>query len=414
MYLLRRTSKFLFALALIKMSVTMIVAAETMTINEVRSWGSDAHPAVRQAQAEWHAVRGDWIQAGLGENPQIGWVADTIGSGGSAGQQGVGLEKTFTPATTLSARQQVAAQQAQAKQYAYEIARCRASADVTLLAQRIAFAQQRLTCYARLIAAVEKSLVVNEKRLAAQEISRAEFLQEKLELNRRTMAKRQEEERLRGLQQQLTLLLGREMRGIIISPPEEIASGRIPREINVSEMSFLASSPEMQQCYAEIKVAHAELARSRAENCRQVSAATQLLYDTETRESVVSLGVMIPLRTTNRNQGNILASRQRMVASQYNAERVRLAIQSRLAEKYAEYDAAYATWEQYQKSILLDARQMLHLMTQSYSIGECTSLEVLIAQQTLAEVELEYLNALEQLFTIRAELEHSLLSGALE
>ncbi|MGL4943242.1 MAG: TolC family protein [Thermoguttaceae bacterium] len=407
------TVRFMSLLIVVVVVSQSFARGDSMTIDELRAWGSDQHPAVRKALSEWRAVRGDWIQAGLGENPNVGWVADTIGAGNSAGQQGVAIEKTFTPSATLSARQKVVVEQSNAARAACDTARRRAAADVTLLGYRIYFSQQRLTCHLRLIETIAQSLAANEKRLAALEISRAELLQEKIELNRRVTAEREETRRLEGLQQQLGLLIGREMRGVVIVPPSDVSTGRIMHDLGINEAAMLATSPEMQQRYAEIAAAQAELAKARAENCRNVTTSAAMLYDTETREGIVSLGVMIPLRTANRNQGAILASQHRVASAQHNADRARLSLQSRLAERLAEYEAAYSTWQFYTTSLLADAREMLKLMSISYTHGECSSLDVLIAQRTLAQVELEYLDAFERLATVRTELEYELLSGAL-
>src|SRR5581483_5684156 len=51
------------------------------------------HPTIRQAASAVESARGAALQAGLPPNPSFGFEADTIGSGGTAGQQGVKYEQ---------------------------------------------------------------------------------------------------------------------------------------------------------------------------------------------------------------------------------------------------------------------------------------------------------------------------------
>src|SRR5262245_15450384 len=59
------------------------------------------HPAIRVATAAVESARGAATQAGLPPNPVFGFEADTIGSGGTAGQQGAKYEQLIKTAGKL-------------------------------------------------------------------------------------------------------------------------------------------------------------------------------------------------------------------------------------------------------------------------------------------------------------------------
>ena len=53
-------------------------------------------PLIRQAAADVEAARGTAIQAGLHPNPHVGYQADDINTGSTAGYQGVGISQTIS------------------------------------------------------------------------------------------------------------------------------------------------------------------------------------------------------------------------------------------------------------------------------------------------------------------------------
>jgi cobalt-zinc-cadmium efflux system outer membrane protein len=66
------------------------------------------HPTVRQATAAVESARGNAIQVGLPPNPSFGFEADTVGSGGTAGQQGAKYEQLIKTAGKLKLAQAAA------------------------------------------------------------------------------------------------------------------------------------------------------------------------------------------------------------------------------------------------------------------------------------------------------------------
>lgn len=70
-------------------------------LQEMQQEASSHHPAIRVAAAAVESARGAATQAGLPPNPVFGFEADTIGSGGTAGQQGAKYEQLIKTAGKL-------------------------------------------------------------------------------------------------------------------------------------------------------------------------------------------------------------------------------------------------------------------------------------------------------------------------
>ena len=75
---------------------------------ELQRRAMELHPTIRQAVNAVESARGAAIQAGLAPNPSFGFEADTVGSGGTAGQQGAKYEQLIKTAGKLKLAQQVA------------------------------------------------------------------------------------------------------------------------------------------------------------------------------------------------------------------------------------------------------------------------------------------------------------------
>src|SRR5947209_11335046 len=79
-----------------------------LDLAELQRRATELHPTIRQAMHAVGSARGAAIQAGLPPNPSFGFEADTIGSGGTAGQQGAKYEQLIKTAGKLRLAQEAA------------------------------------------------------------------------------------------------------------------------------------------------------------------------------------------------------------------------------------------------------------------------------------------------------------------
>ena len=64
-----------------------------MSLVNLQTMAIQRSPLVRQAQADVTTARGNMIQAGTPQNPNVGFEGDTIGTGHTGGYQGVAIEQ---------------------------------------------------------------------------------------------------------------------------------------------------------------------------------------------------------------------------------------------------------------------------------------------------------------------------------
>lgn len=385
---------------------------ERLTLEQVCNESLRANPALMQLAREVEAMRGVWMQAGLKENPMLGYAAEEM-TASQTGKHGFEFSQTIVRKYKLNARQAAACRDFLAAQQRCRVQQQRVMNDALLVAYQTALAQRKVVLLHELLSISSEALHSSKMLLEAQEISKADYLESKIEAERTGIALRNAEIAHKTAGHELALLLGRsDTEGIYITDAIE----SLPRDRGETEAMamLLAQSPELTTAWAQVDAARAHLTRECAEAGIDFDAGAAILYDTEAKETQVSLGVSIPIRVHNRNQGNIYRARSELAAAQRNVERIELLLTTRFHKIFGACLMARNKVESYERSLLAEARESFDLSLGAYRQGEYGALELLNAQRTLIAVQVEHLESLGEFWESHILLEGSLLSGGLE
>jgi cobalt-zinc-cadmium efflux system outer membrane protein len=384
---------------------------QAITLAEINTRVTNDHPGVQQAKRQAEALRGEWIQAGLKPNPSVGYSAEEMTST-QAGKHGVTLTQPVTPKYKRDARQLAIDRAYQAALQTYQIQHQKAVNDATLAAYRADFAYRKCLILEELTQIAQEALKAAGELLKAQEIELALFLGIKIQAERTQIDRRDAEIAYRTACNELAILLNLPDRGLL-EITDRIDS--LPPELNPGIMfaEIRASSPELRQGYAEIEAAKARLKQECAEGGIDYDTNVALVYNTETKQSEVSVGIAIPIRLFDRNQGNIQRAKSELAAANRNVERLERLLAQRCERQWGEYQTARNRVVSY-ADILKDAREALDLAFDAYRRGEYGSHELLEAQRTFSSVQIEYNGSLQALMESHILLQGSLLSGGLE
>jgi cobalt-zinc-cadmium efflux system outer membrane protein len=248
--------------------------------------------------------------------------------------------------------------------------------------------------------------------LQAGEIGRSSFLSIKIQSDRAQIALRDAEIAYRTACKELAILLSIPERELIeITDAVDV----LPPELN--EIAVLAEiqaiSPELRQAYAEIDAARARLKQECAEAGIDYETNARIAYNTETKQSEFSVGVAIPLRIFDRNQGNIQRAKSELAAAHRNVERLERLLALKCEKQLGDYKIARNRAVSY-KQTLSEARESLDLALGAYRRGENDPLELLYSQETFSTVSIEYLDSLNAAMESHVLLQGALLSGGLE
>ena len=383
-----------------------------MTLAEVNAAATYNHPGVQQAKRQAEALRGEWIQAGLRPNPTIEYGAEEMTSSHAAGIQGITLNQPITPQYKRDARQATVHREYQAAQQTYQIQHQKAVNDAMLTAYRVAFAYRKCLLLEELSHISYETLRAANALLQAGEIERSMFLDIKIKSEQTRITLRDAEIAYQTTSKELAILLALP-EGELLKITDSVEM--LPPELNEATLlaEIQAVSPELRQAYAEADAARARLRQQHAEAGLDYDTHAKIAYNTETRQSEFSVGVAIPIRIFDRNQGNIQRAQSELAASNRNVERLERLIAQKYERQMGEYRTALNRVVSY-REILSDAREALDLALAAYQRGEYGSYELLEAKQTFSSVQIEYLDSMGALMESHVLLRGALLSGGLE
>ncbi len=379
--------------------------AGPLTLEQLLGLAYAQHPELAAAHARIEAARGRWIQAGLYPNPTVGWEADQLGDkGNGAGEQGPFVEQRLVTGGKLRLAQAAAAQGIavadwQALTSYYEVVnRVRIAYYDVLLARREVQVNEELARIA------EEAVEVAKKLLAATG-SRIDQLRAQIELDRTRFQLAAARQRERSAWQMLATAVGvpsllpRAVEGTLDSPPPDYDLQAVLR-------TMLTRSSEIQESQAEVLKAQQELQRAFAEIVPDLQLKLRPFYafPDEDGRLLVEAGVTLPL--FNRNQGNIVAAQAEIARTAARVRQVELRLIERLTAADQRYQIARRQAETYKNEIMDKAEESLRAVRLSWEKNDpkFDYNSVLLAQRTLVEARLAYVQALGELWRAASEI----------
>jgi cobalt-zinc-cadmium efflux system outer membrane protein len=384
-----------------------------LTLDEAQGIALANHPALGRAGAQIQAARGQWLQAGLGPNPQIGYLASEIGNDGRAGQQGGLVSKEFVTGGKLELARQVASRDVALAEQRLAAQRLRVLNDVRVAFFDVLISQRRLQVAQNLSKIGEQVIKTAEALRKAKEASTADVLRAQIEAEAARIELSRAQFQLDAAWRSLSALMG-----VPSMPMPALAGDAEPPSCEydwqASLQRLLSESPEMAAAVLRVERARWALSRAQAEPIPNVTLEGSVQHDSATRDTFAGVQASIPIPLFNRNQGNILAAQSELRAAERDVDRVALGLQQRLAIVFSQHAAAQREASGYKEGILDRAKTTYELVDRGYRQGEFNFTDVLTAQRTYFQAHLTYLNALREVRAAEAKIEGLLLTGSLE
>jgi cobalt-zinc-cadmium efflux system outer membrane protein len=203
------------------------------------------------------------------------------------------------------------------------------------------------------------------------------------------------------------------LEGSLEDTPAIDADGLVEKIVN--------DSPAVKIAELGVKKAEASLARAKRETIPdlQVRAGMEQnreLLETTSRptglQGFADVGVQIPI--FNRNQGNIAASKSDLERAQREVERVKLSLRERAASVVQSYAYSQTAAARYRSQMIPRALKAYEMYAKKYREMAAAYPQVLIAQRTLMQLQVAYVNTLESFATNSVALQSYLLTDGLE
>jgi cobalt-zinc-cadmium efflux system outer membrane protein len=385
-----------------------------LTIEEIEQLALAHNPSLLRAQAIVDAARGNWVQVGLRNNPSIGYVGEQLGSGGLAEQHGFLVQQEFIRGCKRQLNRAVAEQEIVAAQQMLAAQEQRVLTDVRLAFVEAILAERRLELTHDLASLARQGVQAVDELRKVGESTRIDQLQAGMESQSAEILVVSAENRQLAARRSLAAVIGipelpaRDLTGDLETIPEEQSWPDCLERL-------LTTSPEIATAAANIERSRWALQRALAEPIPNWTIQGVVMTDNGIggkTDGIVQMTLPLPL--FNRNQGAIQQSQAAVVAAEHAMAQLELRLQNQLAPLYERYASAANQVRKYRQSILPAAHESLELVRQGHKAGEFPFLNLLNAQRTYFQTNLQYLDALRELRLAAIEIDGLLLRGSQE
>ncbi len=392
-----------------------------VTLEQVQKIAADSNPTLRQAEAEIRATKARQHQAGLYPNPTVGYTGDEIRGGSvGGGKQGFFLQQAVVTGGKLALSREVFGKEVKLAEIEAEEQKIRVQSAVKMAFLRVLAAQELLEAR-REMAKIAQDAAESQRRLMnTGQADESEVLEAEVEAQRVRMAARMQENTLREEWRSLAAVIGQP------ELPLATVAGNLETdwpELNEDQAveTIAKESPAVRIADAAESRAQSVLARAKREPVPDVLIRGGLEYNNETLgsvpwakgwEGISELAVQIPL--FNRNQGNSAAARADIDRAGLERTRIALTLRERAASAVDQYANARLMAVEYRDEMLPRAKRAYSLMVNKYGQMLASYPRVLDTQRKLYELQIEYISALESVWTNGIALQGFLLTDGLE
>ena len=400
----------------------IIPESPVMTLDELERMAAERNPTLAQSAASIRAAEGRRRQAGAFPNPVIGYFGEELAFRALSdnSEHGIFIEQMIPLGGKLSKARRIFEREREQAEAIAEAQRLRVANSVRMLYFEALGAQQLVELRADLADLAREAVEITRELYNVGQADRPDQLEIEIE------AERAEIEMLRaqGDWEQAWRAMGA-MTGNPALRPARLAGSLDQGDAALDQdqllTTILRDSPEMRAARAGVERARAVVSRQRAERTPDLFINGGIGYNNEIlerdgrktgAEGRIELGVSVPI--FNRNRGGIAAAEAELAIAERELERLQLSLRTRMASSFREYRSARTVVEKYRTRVIPRARQAYEMYLGNFRQMAAAYPQVLIAQRTLFQVEVEYARALVELRRAAAGLRGFLLEGGLD
>jgi len=392
-----------------------------VTLEQVERIAGDSNPTLRQAEAEIRAAKARRWQAGLYPNPTIGYTGDEIRGGSvGGGKQGFFVQQSLVTGGKLGLSREVYGKDVKLAEMEAEEQKVRVQSAVKMAFLRVLAAQELLGARWDLAKIAQDAVGTQRRLMNTGQADESEVLEAEVEAQRMRMAARMQENTLREEWRSLAAVIGQP------ELPLATAAGDLEKDwpdLNEEQAveAIAKESPAVRIAEVAEGRAQSALARAKREPIPDVQVRGGMEYNHETLgsvpfakgwEGIAEVAVQIPV--FNRNQGNAEAARADIDRAAQEKKRIALTLRERAASVVDQYANARLMAGEYRDEMLPRAKKAYGLMVEKYGQMLASYPRVLDAQRKLYELQIEYIAALESVWSTGIALQGYLLTDGLE
>ena len=405
----------------------IIPAGPVVRLEDLEQMAAQRNPTLAQAEAAIRAAEGRRRQAGLFPNPVAGYFLEEFAfkSPGETAEQGAFIEQTIPLGGKLGKAKRVFEREKDQAVILAEAQRLRVTNAIRVLYYETLGAQRLVELRDDLSQLAHEAVDITKELGNVGQADRPDQLEIEIEAERAEIEFLRAQNDWQRSWRTLAAMVGNAQLAAarLAAPPEDEL-----QSLNETQLleTLVSQSPDIRVAQAGVERARAVLASARAERVPDLFLRGGLGYNYERFEPVspsvagqrkglegrLEVGVTVPI--FNRNQGGIAAAEAELAIAERDLERLQLVLRSRFASSFREYRNAQQMVERYRTQVVPKAREAYRTYLTNFRQMAAAYPQVLIAQRTLFQVEVEYARALIQLRQSAIGLRGFLLEGGLD
>ncbi len=390
-------------------------------LEDLERMALEKNPTIAQAESSVLVSQARRRQAGLFPNPIIGYTGENLAfrAMNQTSAHGAFVEQTIPLGGKLSKAKQIFSREAEQAQMLAEAQRLRVINSVRLLYYDALGAQRLVDLRIELGNLAREAADITRELYNVGQADRPDQLEIEIEVERAEI----DFLRAKNDREQVWRLLAAMVSDPNLRPVR--LTGNLEQELTINQdellNTLLANSPEIKAGQANVERARAILVRARAQKTPDLFLRGGVAYSNEILESdlkktgaegMIEAGISVPI--FNRNQGGIAAAVAELAIAEREQERLQLLSRARFGSAFREYRNAQQAAEKYRTQVIPRARAGYEMYLSNFRQMAASYPQVIIAQRTLFQVEVEYARALLAVKQSGVNLRGFLLTGGLD
>ena len=414
-------SLVLFLLALPGRAQTPASEQKTITLEELQQMALKNNPTFAQSASNIQAAEGRKKQSGLYPNPTVGYQGEQI-RGGSfhGGEQGFFIQQDIVLGGKLGLSRKIFDQELKQAQTEGEEQKLRVVTNVRVSYIQALAAQHTLDLRHNLSKLADDAVETSHQLANVGQADAPDVLESEVEAQQAQLAVTMAEQNQQRIWKALSAVVGNprlplmQLEGKLEDTPPVNTEELVEKIVN--------ESPAVRIAEIGVKRAEAALAREKREPIPDLQLRGGMQQNGELLsapngrsvglQGFADVGVRIPI--FNRNQGYIATAKADGERAKREVERVKLVMRERAATVVQNYTFSQSAVDRYRNQMIPRAQKAYEMYTKKYQDMAAAYPQVLIAQRTLMQLEVSYVNALESFATTSLLLQSYLLTDGLE
>jgi cobalt-zinc-cadmium efflux system outer membrane protein len=387
------------------MMANVAMAMSGLTLNQLNQLAIQNNKDLKAAKYNVTLATARLVQAGLWPNPNLNLADTTDRAFSNQGEytRSVGFSQAFPIAGRIGRQKDVARVDVAIAMAEIKDAERKLKGEVATGFYVLVITDHRLQQLNSLLSISEKLMRVTHKRYHAAEVSELDANTAKLEYQRLLQEKRVLESQRISQIVQLNQLLGR-------SPTTPLrVNETIPRSVQLPKLPALQEAaiqqrPDMQATWLNLNRAQAAQQLARAERWADWTIGlgfeqSKLVVDgapPQKSNRALSLNLSIPLPLLNSNQGRIAEAGAAGTQAHMKLQALKLTIEAEVASNYGLLQSLQRVLQSSQSNSLTLTARNVKLAREAYNNGQISLMEVVQAQRQQNDLQIAYLNTLDQ------------------